>query len=66
VARGLADTFLHFDSTGVLRAGAIVAGLATTTLGYLVGSISSQIVDSRSVDQTSMSQHRTVEAPLGQ
>jgi glycosyltransferase involved in cell wall biosynthesis len=63
VTRGLADTFFRFDSTGVLRAGAIVTGLATTTVGYLVGSIYSQITDSRSTDRTFMSQHRTAEAP---
>jgi len=40
VARGVADTFLRFDHTGILRAGAIVAGLAITIVGYLVGSIS--------------------------
>jgi glycosyltransferase involved in cell wall biosynthesis len=63
VARGLADTLLRFDPTGILRAGAIVAGLAATILGYLVGSIYSQIRDFRSTDQTPLSQHRTVEVP---
>ena len=36
VARGLAET-LHGDGTGLGRAGAIVAGLATVTAGYGVG-----------------------------
>jgi len=36
VVRGLADTF-HGDGTGLGRAGAIVAGLATVTAGYGVG-----------------------------
>ena len=39
VARGLADT-LRGDSTGLGRAGAIVAGLATATAGYVVGVLS--------------------------
>jgi glycosyltransferase involved in cell wall biosynthesis len=62
VARGLADTILRFDPTGVLRAGAIVVGLAVTTVGYLAGSLSSRIADFSSADQTSMSQHHTAEA----
>jgi hypothetical protein len=36
VVRGMADT-LHGDGTGLGRAGAIVAGLATVTAGYGVG-----------------------------
>ena len=39
VARGLTDTFWQRDLTGVARAGAIVAGLAITTAGYLMGKI---------------------------
>jgi glycosyltransferase involved in cell wall biosynthesis len=63
VTRGLADTFLRFDSTGVLRAGAIVVGLATTTVGYLVGSVTSRTADPRSADRTFMSEHCIAEAP---
>lgn len=63
VARGLTDTFLRFDPTGVLRAGAIIAGLATTTVGYIVGCTFSRIADFRSADRMPMSQHHTVEAP---
>jgi glucosyl-dolichyl phosphate glucuronosyltransferase len=37
VLRGLGDTFLRRDPMGLLRAGAIVAGLAITTAGYLSG-----------------------------
>jgi glycosyltransferase involved in cell wall biosynthesis len=40
VACGLRDGFFKFDLTGFLRAGAIVAGLLTTTAGYLMGNIS--------------------------
>ena len=37
IVRGLTDTFVQHDLTGLTRAGAIVAGLAMTTTGYLVG-----------------------------
>ncbi len=37
ICRGLAAAFLHGDPTGLARAGAIVAGLAITTAGYLTG-----------------------------
>jgi glycosyltransferase involved in cell wall biosynthesis len=37
VARGLADAALRGDAAGLARAGAIVAGLSITTLGYAVG-----------------------------
>jgi glycosyltransferase involved in cell wall biosynthesis/O-antigen/teichoic acid export membrane protein len=38
VARGLGDA-LRGDATGLVRAGAIIAGLATVTAGYAVGSL---------------------------
>lgn len=37
VLRGLRDTLFRFDFNGLLRAGAIVAGLLITTVGYGVG-----------------------------
>jgi hypothetical protein len=37
VARGLADAARRGDAAGLARAGAIVAGLSITTLGYAVG-----------------------------
>ncbi len=37
VLRGLVDTFTGHDVIGLMRAGAIVAGLALTTYGYIVG-----------------------------
>ena len=43
IVRGLTDALLHRDLSGLVRAGAIVAGLAVTTTGYLIGSISLQI-----------------------
>ncbi|MFL5627062.1 MAG: glycosyltransferase family 2 protein [Ktedonobacteraceae bacterium] len=63
VARGLVDTFLRFDLTGVLRAGAIVVGLTITTVGYLIGSIYSSIADFRSADLTYVRHPHTAEVP---
>jgi glucosyl-dolichyl phosphate glucuronosyltransferase len=40
VVRGLADAMIRRDKAGLTRAGAIVAGLAVTTAGYLVGKTS--------------------------
>jgi GT2 family glycosyltransferase len=39
VVRGVADTALRFDLSGLTRAAAIVAGLAYTTAGYLRGKV---------------------------
>ncbi len=39
VARGIAAAIRHQDPAGVARAGAIVAGLAMTTVGYVAGRI---------------------------
>jgi len=44
ILRGLTDGLFHHDLAGLARAGAIVVGLAITTTGYLVGSISLQKV----------------------
>ncbi|MFL5628355.1 MAG: glycosyltransferase family 2 protein [Ktedonobacteraceae bacterium] len=43
VKRGLTDTLFRHDLTGLARAGAIVVGLAVTTVGYLLGSSFLQI-----------------------
>ncbi len=40
VMNGIADCFLRHDLTGLQRAGAILAGLATTTAGYVMGALS--------------------------
>lgn len=37
IMRGIGDAFLRFDLTGLLRAGAIIAGLMLTLVGYLAG-----------------------------
>jgi hypothetical protein len=42
VLKGIGDAVFHLDRSGVERAGAIVLGLAVTTLGFVVGSISNR------------------------
>jgi glycosyltransferase involved in cell wall biosynthesis len=63
VVRGLADTFLRFKPAGVFCAGAIVTGLGMTTVGYLIGSISSRITDHLGAHLAGVSHHRTAEVP---
>jgi glycosyltransferase involved in cell wall biosynthesis len=62
IMRGLVDTFFRRDLTGVLRAGAIVVGLAITIVGYLIGSISSRIADFGEADLVHVRHPRSVEA----
>ena len=52
VGRGLSDALFHQDLTGLARAGAIMAGLAITTAGYLVGSIFPRAAKSNDVADT--------------
>lgn len=40
VLRGVGDTLLKRDGSGLLRAGAIIAGFAITAAGYLLGRVS--------------------------
>ncbi len=42
VWKGISDTFLRRDPSGLLRAGAIIAGLLTTAAGYVKGSLQQQ------------------------
>lgn len=51
-ARGLTDTFLRRDLSGLTRAGAIVTGLTMTIIGYLIGSVSSRVTARKRTDQT--------------
>ncbi len=44
ILQGLKDTLFRRDLTGLARAGAIIAGLAVTTAGYLVGRISVKVM----------------------
>jgi GT2 family glycosyltransferase len=50
VLRGIGDTLLRRDPAGLLRAAAIIAGLAITTMGYLVGCLSRPTADPISAD----------------
>ena len=43
IVRGITDCFLKGDVSGLQRAGAILAGLATTTAGYLLGTLARPI-----------------------
>ena len=45
IVRGLTDTILRRDKAGFARSGAIIAGLAATTVGYVVGRISAKAVN---------------------
>jgi GT2 family glycosyltransferase len=47
VLRGLADGFFRLDPAGFLRAGAIIAGLAITTAGYIAGTVSLRLAQRR-------------------
>ncbi len=44
VIRGIGDTVLRRDPIGLARAGAIIAGLAITTVGYLSGIVSALLL----------------------
>ncbi|HEY0755311.1 MAG TPA: glycosyltransferase family 2 protein [Ktedonobacteraceae bacterium] len=46
VMRGLGDGLFHLDLNGFARAWAIIAGLASTTIGYLVGTLSQRAAKS--------------------
>lgn len=47
VMHGVTDALFHHDLTGLLRAGAIVVGLAVTTTGYLIGTIARPLVSNK-------------------
>lgn len=49
VVRGIQDALFRQDPAGLARAGAIVAGLAITTIGYLVGTISTLLVSRNAI-----------------
>jgi hypothetical protein len=50
VARGLVEGFFRLRSAGLARAGAIAAGLAITTAGYLRGSVASGAAAGKEID----------------
>ncbi len=47
IFRGAADAFLRRDPMGLARAGAIIAGLAITTIGYGMGAIRQWLTETR-------------------
>jgi GT2 family glycosyltransferase len=51
ILRGISDAFLRRDLTGLLRAGAIVAGLGYTVLGFCVGIVTKPLITSEKVLQ---------------
>ena len=57
VGRGLADLLLHLDGGGLLRAGAILIGLASTMAGYVVGSVFSRITAAKERAQKASFSH---------
>jgi cellulose synthase/poly-beta-1,6-N-acetylglucosamine synthase-like glycosyltransferase len=52
IVRGIWDAIRHHDLSGLGRAGAIIAGLAFTTLGYLAGKISMLKFGDQSTNKT--------------
>lgn len=49
VLRGLTDTLFHYDPNGLARAGAIVAGLVMTMVGYLSGGVFLQVINPKNI-----------------
>lgn len=62
IIRGLMDTLLRHNLRGFARAGAIIAGLAVTTAGYLVGNIFLRVSESKENVVTGAIFRRTSEA----
>lgn len=52
VVRNLIDVLFHDDLTGLLRAGAIMVGLAVTIVGYFMGRIFPDTATSRNITAT--------------
>lgn len=52
VLRNISNAIFHRDLAGLQRAGAIIAGLLITTIGYLVGTFSQHVVLSKGVHST--------------
>lgn len=63
IVRGMADALLHHDLSGLLRAGAIVIGLAITMAGYLVGRVFSTVARSGNIITTEAVLRRNSETP---
>lgn len=61
VTQGVADTFLRLEPAGLLRAGAIVAGLAATAFGYFLGSVASPLLAMQNESVAQLHSPRAVE-----
>jgi glucosyl-dolichyl phosphate glucuronosyltransferase len=64
VVRNLIDVLFHDDLTGLLRAGAIVVGLAVTIVGYFMGRIFPDTAISRNITVTERNLSCSHETPL--
>lgn len=64
VVRNLIDLLFHDDLTGLLRAGAIVVGLAVTIVGYFMGRIFPDTAISRNITATERNLSCSHETPL--
>ena len=61
IVRGVGDTILRRDFLGLIRAGAIVAGLMITTAGYVEGLISASLMHrSSSANEFDVAQEETL------
>lgn len=49
ISRGIVEAVMQKDPTGLMRSGAIVAGLTVTTVGYLIGRVVAILSNPRSV-----------------
>ena len=64
IARSLADCCLRRDLTGLQRAGAILVGLATTTAGYLMGTLARPVYIYDETHVVTIKKVAPVEAPV--
>ena len=53
IMHGLRDALFHFDMTGFSRTRAVVFGVITTLLGYIVGTASQKVALRKKVGSTS-------------
>ena len=63
--RGLSDALFHHDFTGFARAGAIGAGLALTTAGYLIGNTFLRVANLKNAIARKKVTHRVCEVEAG-
>jgi glycosyltransferase involved in cell wall biosynthesis len=54
IVKGLADCFLRLQPAGLARAGAIAAGLAVTTAGYLRGTVANSFTAEKEINGSNL------------